>query len=134
MQRDATYDLIFDILGRGDFNRSRALLTPNGRYLKASFKEGDLVRMLGSSFSGGPKLICALANEAVESLHAARELVEAGAYRVVVDRVFPMEQAAEAHRYAESSERQGPVVIRMVEDAGTEDLRQGAQSVADSGA
>jgi NADPH:quinone reductase-like Zn-dependent oxidoreductase len=52
-----------------------------------------------------------LLNEKRENLELARELIEAGELRAVVDRVFPLSQIADAHRYAEASTRRGAVVL-----------------------
>lgn len=109
----ATYDLIFDVLGKSSFAACRGALTPNGRYLPVSFKTKQLVQMLSTSLRGGKKVICALASEQPADLDAVRELAEAGQFKVIVDRVFPMEQAAAAHRYAGSGQKQGHVVIAM---------------------
>jgi NADPH:quinone reductase-like Zn-dependent oxidoreductase len=46
-----------------------------------------------------------------ENLELARELIEAGQIHALVDRVYPLAEAAEAHRYAESGARKGPVIL-----------------------
>jgi NADPH:quinone reductase-like Zn-dependent oxidoreductase len=61
----------------------------------------------------GKKVICAMASETAESLVFVKDLVEAGKFKTLVDRCFPMDQAAEAHRYAESGRRQGAVVLAV---------------------
>jgi NADPH:quinone reductase-like Zn-dependent oxidoreductase len=106
-----TYDLIFDILGRSSFSRCKNSLTENGRYLLASFKMKQLVQMLWTSIIGGKKVICALSAESPEDLIVIKELVEAGKIKSVIDRCFPLEQAAEAHRYVEAGHKKGHVVI-----------------------
>lgn len=109
-----TYDLIFDILGKCAFTRCKNSLKPNGILLYASFKMKQLVQMLWTSRSGsGKRVICAIAPGSLEDLNSVKELVEAGKIQAIIDRCFPMEQAAEAHRYVEEGHKKGNVVITM---------------------
>lgn len=110
-QNGQQYDVIFDVLGKSTFPRAKTSLTEKGLILYASFKLPHLLHMLRTSRSGGKKVICAFSGEGYEYLDTIRELVEAGAITTVVDRTFPLGQAAEAHRYAESEQRTGHVVI-----------------------
>jgi len=113
-QNGETYDLIFDILGRSSFSKIKRSLKPNGIYLLASFKTKALLQMLWTSLTGSnQKVICAFANETPESLVFVRRLVEEGKVKAIVDKSFPMEQAAEAHRYVEQGRKQGNVVIAI---------------------
>ena len=110
-QSGETYDLIFDILGKSSFSRCKTSLKQNGRYLLASFKMPQLFQMLRTSMVGGKKVICALSTESPEDLIVIKELVEAGKMKSIIDRTYPLEQAAEAHRYVESGHKKGHVVI-----------------------
>jgi NADPH:quinone reductase-like Zn-dependent oxidoreductase len=113
-QNGETYDLIFDILGRSSFSRVKHSLKPNGIYLLASFKMKALLQMLWTSITGSKqKVICTFANETAESLDFVKKLVEEGKIKAIVDKRFPMEQAAEAHRYVEGGHKQGNVVIAI---------------------
>jgi NADPH:quinone reductase-like Zn-dependent oxidoreductase len=113
-QNGETYDLIFDILGRSSFSKVKRSLKPNGIYLLASFKTKALLQMLWTSLTGSnQKVICAFANETPESLDFVKKLVEEGKVKVIVDKSFPMKQAAEAHRYVEQGRKQGNVVIAI---------------------
>ena len=112
-QNGETYDLIFDILGKSSFARCQGSLTPNGIYQLASFKIKHLLQMLWTSLRGGKKVVCALAFDKQEELVHIRELVEAGKFKAVIDRCFPLEQAAEAHRYVEAGQKTGSVVITV---------------------
>ncbi|MCD4814632.1 NAD(P)-dependent alcohol dehydrogenase [bacterium] len=107
------YDLIFDILGRSSFSRCKGSLTQNGRYLLASFKMRQLVQMLWTSIIGSKKVICALVSEKSEDLIFMKELVEAGKIKSVIDKRYPLEQTAEAHRYVEKGNKKGNVVITV---------------------
>jgi NADPH:quinone reductase-like Zn-dependent oxidoreductase len=112
-QNGETYNLIFDILGKGSFARCKNSLRPNGVYLFASFKMKQLFQMLWTSMTGGKKVICAIAPGSVEDLNSVKELIEAGKIKAVIDRCYPMEQAAEAHRYVEDGHKKSSVVITV---------------------
>jgi NADPH:quinone reductase-like Zn-dependent oxidoreductase len=111
--RDETYDLIFDILGKSSFARCKRSLKPNGRYLLASFKTKQLFQMLWTSLVGSKKVICAISPDRAEDLRFIKELIEAGKFKSVIDKRFPLEQAAEAHRYVEQGHKKGQVVITV---------------------
>jgi len=108
-----TYDLIFDILGKCSFSQCKSSLKQNGRFLLASFKMKQLFQMLWTSRFGSKKVICALAPGCAEDLISVKELVETGKIKAVIDRCYPMQQAAEAHRYFESGNKKGNVAISV---------------------
>ncbi len=108
-----TYDLIFDILGKSSFSRCKKSLSKNGRYLRASFKTRELGQMLWTSMIGGKRVICALAPGSTEDLLSVKELIEVGKIKTVIDRRYPLSQAAEAHRYVEQGHKKGSVVITV---------------------
>jgi NADPH:quinone reductase-like Zn-dependent oxidoreductase len=112
-QGTETYDLIFDILGRSSFTRCKRVLTENGRYLLASFKLKQLLQMLWTSRVGSQKVICALAPEKSGDLPYIKELIEVGKFKAVIDKCFPLEQAAEAHRYVENGHKKGHIVLTI---------------------
>ena len=108
-----TYDLIFDILGKSSFSRCKNSLKSNGRYLLASFKMKQLFQMLWTSRIGDKRVICALSSENPKDLLFIKELVEAGKIKSVIDRCYPLEQIAQAHRYFEEGNKKGNVVITV---------------------
>ncbi len=108
-----TYDLIFDILGKSSFARCKNSLKPNGRYLLASFKMRHLLQMLWTSRIGSKKVICALSSESRDDLIFVKELVEVGKLKAIIDRCYPLEAAAEAHRYVEAGYKTGAVIITV---------------------
>ncbi len=108
-----TYDAIFDILGKSSFARCKNSLKPDGLLLCVSFKTKQLLQMLWTSIRGSKKVICALLPEKAEDLRLVKELVEAGQIKAVIDKCYPLAQAAEAHRHVESGRKQGNIVITV---------------------
>jgi NADPH:quinone reductase-like Zn-dependent oxidoreductase len=110
-RRGEMYDLVFDILGRSSFAKSKNVLNPGGRYLLASFKTKQLLEMVWTKVRGGKRVICAISAEKPDDLLAVKQLAEEGKIRSIIDRAFPMEQTREAHRYVEEGHKKGSVVI-----------------------
>ena len=71
----------------------------------------QLIRGLWASLTGDKKMIFSSGAVTDEHLRAVTELVEAGALRPVIDRRYPLEQMAEAHRYAETEQKLGNIVV-----------------------
>jgi NADPH:quinone reductase-like Zn-dependent oxidoreductase len=107
------YNLIFDIPGKGSFSAYKPLLNHNGVYLSASFKTKKLLQMIRTSIFGGKRVVCALAIPQQEDLICIKRLIEEGKIKSLIDKCFPLEQAAEAHRYIESGNKRGNVVIKI---------------------
>lgn len=107
------YDLIYDILGKSSFEKCQSLLTSKGILLYASFKVKQLIQMMQTSKSTGKKVICTFSSENLDDLNFIKDLVEAGKYKTLIDKRFPLEETAEAHRYYESGKNTGNVVITV---------------------
>lgn len=108
-----SYDFVFDILGKVPFARCRRALKPGGRCLYLSFKMKQVMQMLWASLFGGKRAVCILVEETGEDLKAVKDLIEAGKLKAVIDSVYPLEAAAEAHRRALAAGRKGGVVIKI---------------------
>ena len=107
------YDLIFDILGKGSLSLYKTSLHQNGIYFSVSFKTRKLLQMFWTSVIGRKKVVCALAVPKKEDLKLIKELVEDGKIKSIIDKSFPLEQTAEAHRYVEAGKKKGNVVISV---------------------
>ena len=112
-QNGETYDFIFDVLGKSSFARCKGSLKANGRYVMTSFKMRDIVDMLRTSLSGSKKAICAILVAKPKDLVLTKELIEAGKMKAVIDKSFPLEQTAEAHRYVEAGHKKGHIAINV---------------------
>ena len=112
-----TYDVVFDIVGKSHFSRSLGSLKENGRYLLANPKMSHKVRGRFASKGSGKKVISELTDQKAEDLIFLKGLIEEGKFRSVIDRRYPLEQTAEAHRYVETGNKKGNVVITVVQDS-----------------
>ncbi|MCX6373743.1 MAG: NAD(P)-dependent alcohol dehydrogenase [Actinobacteria bacterium] len=105
------FDIVFDVIGRASFGRVVRLLRPRGRYVVANPHTAQFIRGLWASLTGDKKMIFSSGTVRDEHLRAVTELVETGALRPVIDRRYPLEQMAEAHRYADTEQKRGNIVI-----------------------
>jgi NADPH:quinone reductase-like Zn-dependent oxidoreductase len=113
-QSAETYNIILDtVVGRTSFSRCKGSLKPNGLYLAVAGGLREAVQMLWTSIAGGKKVIFGSSVERKEDLIFIRALVEAGKIKPVIDRRYPLEQTAEAHRYVDQGHKKGGVVITL---------------------
>jgi NADPH:quinone reductase-like Zn-dependent oxidoreductase len=110
-----TYDVIFDVVGKSSFSGCMRSLKKEGIYLHAVATPAVMLRMRWASMLNGKKLIGGTAIPETENLIFLKELVEAGKIKPVIDRCYPLEQIAEAHRYVEKGHKKGNVVITVAE-------------------
>ncbi len=107
------YDVILDVVGKDSFDRCIRALKPDGRYLMANPRPALMLRGARISRTSGMKVIAENAKRSVEDLNFLADLVVDGNLRVIIDKVFPLEATAEAHRYVETGKKQGNVVINV---------------------
>jgi len=111
-----TYDVILDTAGKSHFSRTMRSLKENGTYLNANpGLFGGLRRRLASNTSS-KKVIPWSSGYTDNNLLALTELIEAGTIKAIIDRRYPLEQTAEAHRYVETGQKKGNVVIAVEPD------------------
>jgi NADPH:quinone reductase-like Zn-dependent oxidoreductase len=108
-----TYDIIFDTVGKTSVSRTIRSLKESGFYIFATFGLLMLVQALWLLRKSSKKAIFGVIEESSEDLIFLKELIEAGKIKPVIDRRYPLEQAADAHRYVETGHKKGSVVITV---------------------
>jgi NADPH:quinone reductase-like Zn-dependent oxidoreductase len=111
-RRGQVYDVIFDVVGKSSFSRSLGSLKPNGRYLLGNPGLTQRLRARWTS-TGDKRIIYGTGGQKAEDLLFLKELIEAGKIRPVIDRRYSLEQMAEAHRYVDSGQKKGNVVVSV---------------------
>jgi|GEM_PF-25714 len=105
--------VIFDMVARSSYSGCVRLLEPKGRYLMVNPRLSDMLRSVVTPWFTGKSVRFAFARERVAELAELAALIEAGTLRPVVDRVYPLEQVADAHERVETEQRMGSVVLSL---------------------
>ncbi len=111
------YDVVFDMVPVSSYAGCIKVLRPGGRYLCGNPRLSVMVRSLVTNWFSDKTASFAFAGESREELLALKAMIESGQILSIVDRIVPMEQAAEAHRLVESERRVGAIVIAIGGDS-----------------
>ena len=107
-----TYDVIFDAVGKLSFRRCKGSLKPGGSYL-ATDGFRNLLLALRPWSAGGKKVRFPSSMPTKGDILFIKGLIEAGRYRPVIDRSYPLEQVVDATRYVETEQKTGNVVLTV---------------------
>jgi NADPH:quinone reductase-like Zn-dependent oxidoreductase len=107
-----TYDVIVDAVGKHSFRRSKRSLKAGGVYLPTDgFR--NLALWLLHKRVGDKKVVFELPRMRKQDVLFLKGLIEAGEYRAVIDRAYPLEDVIEAHRYVDTQQKVGNVVLTL---------------------
>ena len=113
-----TYDIIFDTVGKRSFSECEGSLTAEGTYLSTVPTPAMMLHLLRTAKTSGKKVRFVASalrpvREKIKDLAFLADLIEQGKFKPVVDRIYPLEQIVDAHRYVEKGHKKGSVVITM---------------------
>lgn len=109
-KNDKKYDVIFDVIAVNTFSKCKKILTKNGLYVSnnpLNSKKHLLYILTNKRFKQGAT------KESAENLSSLRNWIEDGKIKSVIDKVYQLDQAAEAHRHYETGHAKGRVVISL---------------------
>ena len=108
------YNVVFDTVGKSSISDCLKVLKEKGLYMSAVHLE--LSRILTgtkTNITGTKKVIGGVAKYTIENLNILKELIESGKLKTVIDKQYTLEQMVEAHKYVDTGNKTGHVVIRM---------------------
>lgn len=114
-QIEDEFDVVFDAVGKSSFGNCKPLLKKKGIYMSTELGRGSQNPFLAlvTPFLGGKKVLFPIPSIKKEDVLFLRELVESGEFRPVIDRSYPLEEIVEAHRYVDSGEKVGNVLVKI---------------------
>lgn len=112
-QTGESWDIIIDTTDTLSYGRCKTVLKPGGRLLLVA---ADLPALLSApwiSATGSHKIIAGPTDGTADNLRFLAGLTDTGAYRPLIDQVYPFAQMAEAHRRVDTGRKRGNVVVRI---------------------
>jgi NADPH:quinone reductase-like Zn-dependent oxidoreductase len=111
-----TYDVVFDAVGKHSFRRCRRSLRPGGTFMTTDggfMWHAPLLAVL-TKWIGDKRVRLGIARYQREDVLLLKQLIEAGEYRAVIDRRYPLENVVEATKYVETGQKTGNVVLTVL--------------------
>ncbi|MEX2210531.1 MAG: zinc-binding dehydrogenase [Gaiellaceae bacterium] len=111
-QNGESYDVVFDAVGKHSFRRCRRSLKPGGMYI-ATDGLHNVLWALWTWRIGDRKAKLGMVRYTKKDVLFLEELLEGGNYRAVIDRSYPLEDVVDAHRYVDTQQKTGNVVLTL---------------------
>jgi len=109
------FDLALDAVGKTSYGACKKLLKPTGKYCSTELGKGGQNPLLAIWFAitGSRKVIFPIPKINKEKMEYIKQLIEAGAYKPVIDRTYTLDEIVEASKYVETGQKTGNVVIKV---------------------
>ncbi len=112
---DERFDVVFDAVGKTSFGHCKGSLKQGGSYVETDlgFLWQNPFLVLLTRWIGDKRVLIPLPRYTKKDVLFLNDLIEAGKYRAVIDRRYPLEQVVEATRYVETGQKTGNVVLTV---------------------
>lgn len=107
------YDGIFEAVGKWPLKTLRRFIAPKGTIILASAGLMDTLRSAGKANAMNVRILTGMAAESPQQMEWLAERLRLGEWIPQIDRTYPMEQMAEAHRYVDQGHKKGNVIITL---------------------
>ena len=113
---DEKFDLILDAVGKSSYGVCKKLLSQRGSYCSSELGPGAQNPFLAIWFAitGSRKVLFPIPKINKEKMEYIKQLIEAGAYKPVIDRTYSLDEIVEATKYVETGQKTGSVIIKVV--------------------
>jgi len=112
-QNGEIYDVIFDAVKAISVSRSLKSLNKNGIMILSAAEMSEMLQGVWISMTSNRKVMTGVISHKAADILFLKELVEAGKFKPIIDRTYPLEQIAEAHAYVEKGHKKGNVAIEV---------------------
>jgi NADPH:quinone reductase-like Zn-dependent oxidoreductase len=115
-QSSETYDVIFDVIGKRSYSSIMTRLNLHGRYLTAVPQMSQIIGWQWMRRRSNKRVVFwapRTIGRYAEDFTYLKGLMESGTIKAIIDRCYPLEQAAVAHRYVETGQKMGNVVLTV---------------------
>jgi NADPH:quinone reductase-like Zn-dependent oxidoreductase len=108
-----TYDVIFDAVGKYSFKKSKGSLKPGGVYVATDGLRNFFLALWTSRIGDRKAIFPIPPHYTQKNVEFLKKVIEAGKFRAVIDRSYPLEDVVEATRYVETQQKTGNVVLTI---------------------
>lgn len=107
------YDIVFDAIGNSSYLQCRRILSPKGIYITTLPSVTNALMYLLTRIGKGKKAEMILVKPSGKDLEDIKRLIEQGKLKPVIDKVYPLEEIANAHQHSEGHHAKGKIVIKI---------------------
>jgi NADPH:quinone reductase-like Zn-dependent oxidoreductase len=112
------YDTVIDAVGKSSFFKCKKILKPGGVYFSTElgFLSQNIFLAVLTPIFGSKKVKFPIPKDSKKDILFFKNLIEAGKYKAVIDRIYSLGQIIEATKYVETREKTGNVVIELIKN------------------